>query len=135
MNHLIFDSSALIAYLADEPGGAVVEEWLARLVGETEMQGLMCTAAVGELYHMTMRRKNEQAAERALRAISSLPLTIVAPEMELSIAAARLKATHAISYVDALSAALAIEHKGILLATDPVFDELLQVPYFQVQYL
>lgn len=135
MNHLIFDSSALVAYLTDAPGGKAVEEWLARLVGETEMQGLICTVAVGELYHMVMRRKNEQAAERVLRAISSLPITIVAPETELAIAAARLKAAHAISYVDALSAALAIEYKGILLATDPVFDELANVPYFSVQYL
>lgn len=135
MNHLIFDSSALVAYLLDAPGGQVVEEWLERLVGETEMQGLMCTLAVGEVYHMAMRRKNEQAAERALRAISSLPLTIVAPDLELSIAAARLKATHAVSYVDAFSAALAIEHKGLLLATDPVFEELANVPYFSVQYL
>ncbi len=135
MNHLIFDSSALVAYLTDAPGGQAIEEWLDRLVGETEMQGLMTTTAVGELYHMAMRRKNEQAAERALRALTSLPITIVAPDLELSIAAARLKAVHAISYIDAFSAALAIAYKGILLATDPVFDELQNVPYFSVQYL
>ena len=135
MNNLIFDSSALMAYLTDAPGGKGVEEWLNRLVGETELQGWMSTLAAGELYHMAMRRKNEQAAERALRALTSLPLTLVAPDMEMALEAARLKATHAISYVDAFSAALAIREKGLLIAADPVFDELRGMPYFSVQYL
>ncbi len=135
MNKLIFDSSALLSYLADLPGGEIVEEWLNRLVGQTEMKGWVSALAAGEVYHMVMRRKNEQTALRALRALTSLPVQIVPADLELSIEAAKLKATYAISYVDAFSAALTIREKGILLATDPIFDELKGVEFFEVQYL
>ncbi len=135
MNNLIFDSSALAAYLTDGPGAGDVSEWLLRLVGETELQGWMSTTAVGELYHMVMRRKNEQTAERALRALTSLPIQMIEPDLELAVEAAKLKATHAISYVDALTAALAIREQGLLIAADPVFEELRGIPHFSVQYL
>ncbi len=135
MTDLVFDSSALLAYFLDAPGGAGVEEWFGRLSGGNQLRGWMTTTSLGELYHVVMRRKNEQRADRALRAVQTLPITFVDADEELCLAAAKLKATHAISYTDALAAALTIDKKALLVAADPVFEALHGLPFFTVQYL
>jgi predicted nucleic acid-binding protein len=135
MTDLVFDSSALLAYFLDAPGGNGVEEWLGRLSSDTQLKGWMTATSMGELYHLVMRRRNESQADRALKALQSLPITFVPVESELALAAARIKATHPVSYTDALAAALTIEVKGLLVAADPVFDSLRGLPFFSVQYL
>ena len=135
MNHLIFDSSALLAYFLDAPGAAGMEEWLRRLTTETDLQASMTTLAAGELFYTALRRKNEATAERAYRMLLGLPIALVAPGMELSLEAAKLKAVHSVSYTDAHTAALTIQEKGMLVAADNVFDALRGLPFFSVQYL
>ncbi len=135
MTHLIFDSSALLAYLLDAPGAAGMEAWLNRLTTENELQASMTTLAAGELFHIAMRRKNEATAERAYRTLLGLPIALIVPDMALTLEAAKLKAVHSVSYTDAHTAALAIQEKGLLVAADNVFDALRGLPFFSVQYL
>jgi predicted nucleic acid-binding protein len=135
MNRIIFDSSALLAYFLDAPGAAGIVEWLNRLTTETDLQACMTTLAAGELFYTAMRHKNEATAERAHRMLLGLPIALLVPDMELSLEAAKLKAVHPISFVDAHTAALVVKQQGLLVAADKVFDVLHGLPFFSVQYL
>ncbi len=64
-----------------------------------------------------------------------LHLFITEPTIELTFAAATLKATHKLSYADAHAAALALDLHATLLTGDKEFDNLKEIPKFKVKQI
>ena len=119
----VLDSFAVFAYLANEPSVAQVRGLLeAAAAGEVRL--LMCVVNVGEVLYRYQREHGRAPAERALRATQALPIQMVNADLELTRAAAELKATHAIAYADCFAAALCQRLGATLVTGDPQFRKL-----------
>jgi len=119
----VLDSFALLAYFRAEPGGARVQELLEAAAAGAVLL-LLSLINYGEVAYMAERKAGLRAAETALAVLDQLPIDVVAPDRALTLAAARLKATHSLSYADAFAAALAQDHGAPIVTGDPEFQSL-----------
>jgi len=116
----ILDSFAVLAYLEDEAGADRVHAVLA-----VAQQGLvsvwMSIVNYGEVIYITEREQGLFAAQRAIAAMDQLPMSVVDADRRLTLAAAKIKAHHGISYADAFAVALAQVKQAAVLTGDPEF--------------
>lgn len=120
---VVLDSWALLAYLDGEPAGTRVRQVLRRARGR-ELQALLSLISFGECLYVIEREHGLQRAQQAVGIIDQLALRVVPVDRPLVLAAAHLKARHAISYADAFTAAVALRHRGVVMTGDPEFEAL-----------
>ncbi len=116
----VLDSFALLAHLGDEAGAARVRAVL-KAASLDRAQVFVSVINLGELVSITERERGLVEAQIALNAIEQLPMQILEATRERVLAAAHLKATHAISYADAFVVAAAQEMRATILTGDPEF--------------
>jgi len=75
----------------------------------------------GEVYYSTGRAKGPGVARKVLEDIAQLPLEIVDADLELTHAAAELRAKHKLPYSDCFAAALAANRQASLATSDKDF--------------
>ena len=129
-NRYVFDTEAIIAYLYDEPGRSVVEEYL-RDVREETVDGLLAETNAGEVLYLVARFEGVddkpttdslRTADRDLRALERWGVRIERADWRL---AAEVKADGHISFADAHGVALAYETDATLIAgADDDFEML-----------
>jgi predicted nucleic acid-binding protein len=105
MTSYVFDSFAILAFFRREIGHEAIAEMLTD-ISAGKCNGSICAVNVGEVYYITSRKQGKDRAEIALNALLRLPLEVVPAEIELSLAAAEIKAIHVLSYAEAFAAAL-----------------------------
>jgi ribonuclease VapC len=116
----VLDSSALMAYLNAEPGGARVVELLTQAqTGKCRL--LLCSTNLGEILFTVERRRGLSKAQQTQALIENLPIEEIAAERSLILDAAHIKAGQAISYADAFVAALAAREHASILTGEPEF--------------
>jgi len=116
----VLDSFALLAYLGGEPGQEQVKEILAGAErGEAEVY--LCLVNLGEVIYITERKLGLAEAQRALAAIEQLPIQVIEANRELTLGAAHIKASHPLSFSDALAMALGLDKGAVLVTGDPEF--------------
>jgi len=120
MKRIVLDASALMTFFEDRPGVDKVED-LIRLGVEGKRQLLMSVVNWGEVYYSTRRTKDPGVARKILEDIAQLPLEIVDADLELTRAAAELRAEHKLPYTDCFAAALAAARKASLATSDKDF--------------
>ena len=119
----VLDSYALMAYLENEPGGEKIEKILkAAHAGKTSLY--LSVVNLGEVYYITRRERSTEKANETIFIIEQLPISIVNADVALTIAAAKLKANHSVSYADCFAAALGIQKKAKVITGDPEFKKL-----------
>jgi len=126
----VFDTEAIIAYLYDEPGRSVVEEYLRDVRDET-VEGLLAETNAGEVLYLIARfegiddnptRDSLRTADRDLRSLERWGVQIERADWRL---AAEVKADGHISFADAHGVALAHERDATLIAgADDDFETL-----------
>ena len=116
----VLDSFALLAHLGDEAGAARVRAVL-RAARLDRAEVFLSAVNLGELVYITEREQGLVHAQMALNAVEQLPVQILEATRERVLAAAHLKATHAISYADAFVVATAQEMGATILTGDPEF--------------
>ncbi|ELY96210.1 PilT protein domain-containing protein [Natrialba hulunbeirensis JCM 10989] len=126
----VFDTEAIIAYLYDEPGRSVVEEYL-RDVRDGDVEGLLAETNAGEVLYLVARFEGVddkpttdslRTADRDLRALERWGIHIERADWRL---AAEVKADGHISFADAHGVALAHERDATLIAgADDDFEAL-----------
>lgn len=116
----VLDSFALLAYLGDEPGAAVVERVLHAAARGTS-RAWMTIVNVGEVLYVTERHRGPNAARAVIALMDSLAIRVIDAGRELTVDAAHIKANHALSYADAFAAALARRLGATLITGDPEF--------------
>jgi ribonuclease VapC len=119
----ILDSFAMLAYLDGEEGMRRVQE----VMEEASRGGCRVALSLinlGEVLYITEREVGLALAQATLAAIEQLPVEILAASKETVLAAAHIKANHAIAYADAFAVAAAQELKGTVLTGDPEFKEV-----------
>lgn len=123
----VLDSFALIAWLRDEPGADTVQTLLEK-ADENRAQIYVSWLNIAEVYYVTKRRSIEAdsrlAADKVVEIIEGLPIQIESISKTEAVAAARLKADHAISLADAFAAALAKTYSAHVVTGDPEFESL-----------
>ena len=116
----VLDSFALLAHLGDEAGAARVRAVL-RAARLDRAEVFLSAINLGELVYITERERGLVQAQMALNAVEQLPVQILEATRERVLAAAHLKANHAISYADAFVVAAAQEMGATILTGDPEF--------------
>ena len=117
----VLDSFALLAYLQGEAGMGRVEAAL-----EQAQKGrahiTMCIINLGEVLYIIEREKGLAKAHEAFSAIQQLPIEILSAEDQIVLAAAHIKANHALSYADAFAVVCAQNLNGTVLTGDDEFE-------------
>lgn len=117
--------SKILLVFQDEPAADQVEELLTQAAAEKH-QLLLSIASGSEIYHHTMRRVSQEAAEQTARELAALPIEIVGVGDDLPLAkqAAIYKARHKMACANCFAAAMAEEKKAELVTGDSEFKAL-----------
>ncbi|MBI5283808.1 MAG: type II toxin-antitoxin system VapC family toxin [Chloroflexi bacterium] len=131
MSRYVLDSFALLAYYRDEFGAARVRQLLAN----REHNHWMSVINLGEVYYRLNRLqrglKPDDFSHQAMR----LPIQVVDANRGLTLAAAHIKAGHAMAYADCFAAALAMQFDAIVVTGDPEFEQLENEGLITVEWL
>ena len=118
----ILDSYALLAYFQAEPAGVKVRKILKDAMSH-HVAAYLSVISLGEIYYIIARKIGEEKAGASIEDISCLPITMIDATKERVLAAAHVKAQHAVSYADAFVVAAAVEHSATIVTGDPEFKE------------
>lgn len=123
MKALVFDTSALLALLFDEPGAGAVEALMHR-ASEKEQPMLMSAVNWAETCYRIEAKRGTDALARAKEFASITPVIIVPAGRELAEAAATYRAAGLLALTDSFAAALAGERKAALVTADRDFKSV-----------
>lgn len=123
MKKYIFDSSALISYLDGEANAGKVATYLEE-INEKNLEAFLCVINLGEVYYHFIRSGGMETGDTILRAIRTLPVKNIEANIELTLAAGRIKAFNKMSYADCFAAALTENKKGVLITSDKEFRQV-----------
>jgi ribonuclease VapC len=121
----VLDSFALFAYFGNEQGADLVAELLERGVEDAQIN--LSVINLGELMYATERERGSEEAASRLADVRRLPITLVGVTEQRVLAAARIKARHAVSYADAFAIALAQELNAAIVTGDPEFESVEEI--------
>ena len=111
---VVLDSWAVLRLLeGDEPAASRVEATF-----DGTVRPVMSWMNVGEVYYVVMRLRGGDEADSILRDLRA-PIDLELPSEDRVVAAAAIKADHAMAYAAAFAAATAMAHDAILLTGDP----------------
>jgi predicted nucleic acid-binding protein len=134
MAHFVLDSYALLAFFRNEEGGEKVEQLLNEATADKH-ELYITNINAGEVYYMSSRKDGTAKAEFVWKAMRQFPIHIVDADLEFTLAAAKIKAKHSISYADAFAAVLTISRKAVLITGDDEFESLVGETGFKVKYI
>jgi predicted nucleic acid-binding protein len=120
MKRVVLDASALMTFFENRPGAAKVEQLL-HLAVAGKRHLLMSAVNWGEVYYSTWRAHGPGVARKILEDISQLPIEVVDATLDLTRAAAELRANHKLPYTDCFAAALAAHRNASLATSDQDF--------------
>jgi predicted nucleic acid-binding protein len=125
MKHFVLDSFALLVFFEQQKDWKKVERFLIDASRDT-IELLMSGINYGEVFYITAQREGAEEANRVMKAVDTLPIRIIYPDREQTIASAEIKANGGISYADCFAASLTIKHKATLITGDPEFKKLVK---------
>jgi ribonuclease VapC len=127
---IVLDAWAVLALIfGEEPAANVVKN----IFGKKDISGSyvhMSWINLGEVYYTVTRKKGADAADEVLNDIKLLPITLHEPSKADILAAARIKASHKLSYADAFAVSLAEKIHGTLFTGDPeiiLLDKIIKI--------
>jgi predicted nucleic acid-binding protein len=109
-----------MAFLEDEPGADQVQTALLQAAegGSTIYASFV---SLTEVEYITRQERREQVAQERIAGLRELRIEWIHSDDALCAAAAKLKATHRISFADAFVAATALRFDATLIHKDPEF--------------
>ena len=123
MDGYVLDTFALMAYFQDEQSSDKIEALLTQAL---DKQIALCISQIsaGELFYMTHRKHDAARANAVWADLQEMPLAMYPATQARILAAARIKATHRVSYADAFAIALAQELGCKIVTGAPEFKEV-----------
>jgi predicted nucleic acid-binding protein len=119
----VLDTSAILAYVQDEPGAARVHSLLVEARAGRCHIGISF-ATISEVYYIVCQKQDVAFARELVVLIKELPVEIVQSNERIALAAGRFKASYRLSFADAFIAATAMEKNAVLVHKDPEFEPL-----------
>ncbi len=120
---VMLDTSAVFAYVDDEPGAEVVADYL-RAAQRKEVTLYASFVTLTEIRYITIQEQDESSADYLVGLIKSWPLVWIYPDERQCLLAARYKAGYKISLADSFVAAAAALLGAELIHKDPEFEDL-----------
>ncbi len=118
---VVLDASAILTLTGNEPGADEVQAYVAEAIaGRIHLHGSFATLT--EVEYITAQEEGTEAARQRLADLNAMPVQWLHSDAALCHEAARLKATHKISFADAFVAATAIRFDATLVHKDPQFQ-------------
>ena len=116
----VLDSFALLAYLKMEGKYKKVKDLLA-----SDEVLFMNDINVGEAFYVLAKERGVEKAEYFVNTVlPNLPIEVVPNALQDVLEAARIKATHSISYVDCFVVATALKKDAAIVSGDPEFKKV-----------
>ena len=116
----VLDSFALLAYLKMEGKYKKVKDLLA-----SDEVLFMNDINVGEAFYVLAKERGAEKAEYFVNTVlPNLPIKLVPNTLQDVIEAARIKATHSISYADCFAVATALKKDAAIVTGDPEFKKV-----------
>lgn len=119
----VLDSFAVLAYFQAEPSGLKVKDLL-KQARTGEALAFLSLINLGEIVYNVGRRRGDAAAVEVVQDIARLPIQLAKTTLDRVLAAAYIKAYHAVSYADAFAVALAQELDATVVTGDPEFKQV-----------
>ncbi len=119
----VFDAWSIMAYLGGEQAGGDVETLFIES-REASLPLYMSVVNAAEVWYAVARRTSEPTANQSLKEISDLGIAFQDVDMDLAVAATRLKAHHKMSLADCFAAALALRFSANLVTGDAEFHQV-----------
>ncbi len=123
MKAVVFDTSALLALLFDEPGAETVEALMHR-ASEKEQPMLMSAVNWAETCYRVEQKRGPEALARAKEFATTATIMVVPADRELAELAASYRAADTLALADAFAAALAKNRKAELVTADREFKSV-----------
>lgn len=120
---VVLDTSAIVAWLEDEPGADQVEALLRR-AARSQTTVYVAFISLMEAQYIMIRRAGDENAAAAISFVENWPLEIVDSDREWGREAAAVKARGGLSLADAWIAALAMRLDADLVHKDKEFDSV-----------
>ncbi len=134
MAKFVLDSYALLAFFRDEAGADDVEKLLNE-AAEDKHELYVTVINAGEVYYMSCRKDSVAKANQVWDAMKKFPLHFIEVDMDLSLAAAKIKANYKLSFADAFAVAIAIQKKATLLTGDDEFESAAKNLGFKIKFI
>jgi len=116
----VLDSFAILAYLKMEGKYKKVKDLLA-----SDEVLFMNDINVGEAFYVLAKERGVEKAEYFVNTVlPNLPIKLVPNTLQDVIEAARIKATHSISYADCFVVATALKKDAAIVTGDPEFKKV-----------
>ena len=119
----VLDAYSLMAYFEGEAGKDEMIE-IFRSARDSGRLLLLSVVNWGEVFYITLREAGRERADHVAHLISTLPIQIIAADLDLTKQAAGFKATRKMSYADCFAAALAKLRKAELVTGDKEFKQV-----------
>lgn len=122
----MLDASAMLAYLADQPGANEVEELLGRAVAGDAVVSVPLSAW-SSVCAAVWRQKGRKEGQHVIQQFCQLPVTFVELDRQGATKAAELATESEIPILPAISAAVAYLRKATLVTADSCLSKLDKV--------
>ncbi len=128
----VLDAFAFTAYLENESGAARTEK-IIQDARDGKCNTYMSIINLGEILYTTERKYGFTKTQDTLALITKLPIEILPADNQTVLAAAHIKANHAVSYADAFVVVAAQKFNGIVMTGDPEFEDVTEL--VQIEWL
>jgi predicted nucleic acid-binding protein len=123
----VLDTSALMAFIEKEEGSERVRDIL---LGKSI---IIPWLSILEIVYISQRELGEEEALMRYALLKKLDAKVIWDADEaLLLNAARIKSTHSLSLADSVIAAIATQHKAILIHKDPEYEQLQGVVEMEI---
>jgi predicted nucleic acid-binding protein len=119
----IFDTSALLAYLNNEGGSALIEEILKK-AERKDADVFITSMDVAEIYHIVLKEEGREKALKAIVLIKNLPIESVGLDESLLMAAGEIRVQFPLTLGDALVVAVAKSKDAKIITSDRDFKKV-----------
>jgi len=132
MRRYVFDTSALLCYLRDEPGSHQVY----KILRSKESLLHMHRVNLGELHYGIMKKDGEEKANEVLGILIQYPIQFVNDLSDpFLVTTSRFKVDHGLGFADAFAAATALLNKAVLVTKDNDFRTLTKKKILEVFWI
>jgi predicted nucleic acid-binding protein len=134
MSCYVLDTSALLAYIENEPGTAEIERLLQETLDHQHTLYISVISGI-EVFYITHQEQGITVAKERLQLLEDLPLIQEPVRAEAIEGIGTIKAMHTMSFADSCIAGLAKEKSASLVHKDPEFEQLdgeldqMKLPY------
>ena len=123
MKSAVLDSYAIIAFLERQPGYQEVAELFEECTAK-DREVFICVVNWGEVIYHALRTGGEKKALLAEEIMHAIPMTVLDANREITMQAAKFKASHKMSYADCFAAALVMKKKCELVTGNKEFKQV-----------